>query len=147
MHLSRRALLGLFAGTAIGLAGCASGRNYGPPPSPVGSVGSVPVPEDGITFAELGFSHGPVQAWSLPRSATITQRIDQPNQLTMQLSSPDPATVVGYLVRALRPAGITVAQFHISGASSALIAEGYGWRGSVVGAGESLTLLTLQQLG
>jgi|GEM_PF-3719269 len=143
--VSRRSLVVLLGGAgAVALAGC-SGRNYGPEPSPAGSVGSVKVPDDGISLAELGFTNGPVRAWSLPRTSVVTQRVDQPNQITAQLSRPDPASVVDYLVRALPAAGVTISQSRLDGASSALIADGYGWRGSVVGAGESLTLLTLQQ--
>lgn len=103
------------------------------------------MPVDGVSLAELGIANGPARAWSVPRSSVLTQRIDQPNQVTLQLSHPDPASIVSYLQRALPPAGITIVTAQVQGDTSALIGDGHGWRGSVVGAGASLTLLTLQQ--
>ena len=129
---------------AVALAGCSAGPVPRPVPSPLASTPSVAIPEDGATLAEFGFTHGPVTAWSLPRSAALTGRVDQPNQLTMVVTSPGPEDVVRYLAGALPLAGFTVEQHREDGASSALIATGYGWRGSVVGASNGRTMLTLQ---
>lgn len=130
----------------LGLAGCSAGPVPRPTPSPLASSPSVRIPEDGVSLAELGFTHGPATAWSLPRSATLTGRVDQPNQLTMTVTGPGPEQVVRYLVEALPPAGFNVEHHREDGAGSALIATGYGWRGSVVGTSDGRTLITLQQV-
>lgn len=130
---------------AVAVAGCSAGPLPRPEPTPLASAPSVPIPADGISLAELGFSHGPVMAWSLPRGSALTGRVDQPNQLTMIVTSPGPEKVVRYLVSALPPAGFTVQEHREDGAGSALIATGYGWRGSVVGADSGRTTITLQQ--
>lgn len=136
--------LTVVAGVVV--AGCSAGPLPRPVPSPLASTPSVPIPDDGVSLAELGFSHGPVTAWSLPRGVALTDRIDQPNQLTMVVTNPAPEAVVTYLAEALPPAGFTVEHSATDGAASALIATGYGWRGSVIGADNGRTTITLQQV-
>lgn len=107
---------------------------------------SVSIPADGVSLAELGFTHGPVTAWSLPRAVALIDRVDQPNQVTMVITSPGPQDVVDYLDRALPRAGFHLEHHREDGTASALIAVGHGWRGSVVGASSGRTVLTLQQM-
>ena len=134
------------------VAGCGAA---GVPPQPTPSAGvasiSAVVPQDGVTLAELGFSHGPVRAWSLPQGSRIEQPVDQPNQLTLTISYPAPEDVVAYLARALPQAGFNIVEQQPAGPAPALIATGYGWRGSVVGVvaddgRQARTVMTLQQM-
>jgi hypothetical protein len=39
------------------------------------------IPPDGITLTALGYLNGPVQQFSLPRTAVITAKVDQPNNV------------------------------------------------------------------
>ena len=64
------------------------------------------IPPDGITLAALGYLNGPVQQFSLPRTAVITAKVDQPNNVAAVVSSPSPAEMRSYLLRAL-PAAVS----------------------------------------
>lgn len=139
-------VVALIAALAVVLTGCSAGPLPRPTPSPLASTPSVSVPDDGATLAEFGFTHGPVTAWSLPQATALTGKVDQPNQVTMVITSPGAEDVVRYLDRALPTAGFTIEHHREDGTSSALIATGYGWRGSIVGASNDRTVLTLQQV-
>ena len=66
------------------------------------------IPPDGITLAALGYLNGPVQQFSLPRTAVITAKVDQPNNVAAVVSSPSPAEMRSYLLRALPAAGFEI---------------------------------------
>ena len=63
------------------------------------------IPSDGITLAALGYLNGPIQQFSLPHTAVIRAKVDQPNNVTAVVSSPSPAELSSYLRRALPAAG------------------------------------------
>jgi hypothetical protein len=89
------------------------------------------IPPDGVTLAALGYLNGPIQQFSLPRTAVVTAKVDQPNNVAAVVSSPTPAEMRSYLVRALPAAG-----FEITAdppASNTMTFTGHGWSGSFTG--------------
>lgn len=149
--MSRRGLLLAVTGVTLA-AGCSAGTTT-PSPTP-GQVtrtpipattpaGPVTVPDDGVSLADLGFRNGPVEQFSLPRSAVLgSLRVDQPNQLTMTIGSPPTAEVIAYLVETIPAAGFTIVDHVTDADGGALIALGYGWEASLVSTpdGSALTL-------
>jgi hypothetical protein len=125
------------AGLLLIGSGCGAGdplRSVSPSPSasaPVsaGSAAPVEIPPDGLALQAFGYTNGPVREFSLPRSATITAAVDQPNNVTAVLSTPPAAEVTAYLRRALPEAGFTILGADASG--SALTFAGHGWHGSL----------------
>jgi hypothetical protein len=115
------------------LMGCSAGYpSDASSVTPTASTARSPsIPEDGITLAALGYLNGPVQQFSLPRTAVITAKVDQPNNVAAVVSSPTPAEMRSYLVRALPAAG-----FEITAdppASNTMTFDGHGWSGSFTG--------------
>jgi hypothetical protein len=115
------------------LMGCSAG-----PPSDASSAAPTAssaraqsIPPDGITLAALGYLNGPVQEFSLPRTAVIAAKVDQPNNVAAVVSSPTPAAMRAYLLRALPAAGfeITVDRADVNTMTFA----GHGWSGSFTG--------------
>jgi hypothetical protein len=100
---------------------------------------AVRVPSDGRTLRDLGLSNGPVTAFSLPRTVVVSTNIDQPNGVTLVLSSPSPSTIAGYLRRALPEAGFVVTGDNQ--ATATLTFTGYGWHGSFTGTGDSSAVI------
>jgi hypothetical protein len=93
----------------------------GPPPT-------VAIPADGVTLQSLGFLNGPVQQFSLPRTALLSASVDQPNNVTAVLSQPPPTDVADYLRRALPTTGFVITAEGEDG--TALTFAGHGWTGS-----------------
>jgi len=91
------------------------------PPTPA-------IPADGVTLRSLGFLHGPVEQFTLPRTALVSAAVDQPNNVTAVLASPPPADVAAYLRQALPATGFTVTADDPEGL--ALTFTGHGWTGS-----------------
>jgi hypothetical protein len=121
------ALLGcLLAGCSVGspndATSAAPTASSAPPPS---------IPPDGITLAALGYLNGPVQQFSLPRTAVITAKVDQPNNVAAVVSSPSPAEMRSYLLRALPAAGFEITADRA--ASNTMTFTGHGWSGSFTG--------------
>jgi hypothetical protein len=115
------------------LVGCSAGypTDSGSATPTASSAQPPSIPPDGITLAALGYLNGPVQQFSLPRTAVITARVDQPNNVAAVVSSPSPAEMRSYLLRAL-PA----ARFEITAdrqESNTMTFAGHGWSGSFTG--------------
>ena len=71
-------------------------------------AGSVSIPADGATLRSFGYTFGPVEQLSLPRSAVISAAVDQANNVTAVLSAPPAGEVAAYLRRALPAAGFSI---------------------------------------
>jgi hypothetical protein len=103
----------------------------------------VSIPSDGITLATLGYLHGPLEQFSLPRTAVITTKVDQPNNVTAVVSSPPAREVGAYLRRALPAAGFVITADRP--AANTMTFAGHGWSGSFTSdAGASAVLLRPQ---
>jgi hypothetical protein len=114
------------------LAGCsASQSSDSNVPPPTVSSAPVSIPSDGITLAALGYLHGPVQQFSLPRPAVITTKVDQPNNVTAVVSSPPAKEVGAYLRGALPAAGFVITADRP--ATNTMTFAGHGWSGSFTG--------------
>lgn len=130
------ATLALSGVLGLGLltAGCGAGLPIeDPSPSPVPpSVTAGPrVPPDGVALAVLGFTYGPGQALSVPRSALITDRVDQPNAVTVVFGTPTPTEIAAYYRRTLPATGFRIIE---DAGGETLTFAGYGWRGALTGA-------------
>jgi hypothetical protein len=112
----------------IGCSPSSSGDSGLAPPS-ASPAAPVSVPADGATLATLGYLNGPIQEFSLPRTAVITTRIDQPNNVVAVLSSPSPAELASYLRRALPAAGFAITADNP--AAQTITFDGNGWSGSL----------------
>lgn len=115
------------------LAGCSAGS-----PSDAGSAAPATsaaqppsIPSDGITLAALGYLNGPIQDFSLPRSAILTAKVDQPNNVAAVVSYPSQADIGSYLRRALPAAGFLITAD--SPAANTMTFAGHGWNGSFTG--------------
>ena len=91
------------------LMGCSTDSSSDSSPAPPASSSTRPpsIPSDGATLAELGFLDGPIQHFSLPRTAIVTAKVDQPNNVAVVVSTPSPTEIANYLRRALPAAGFT----------------------------------------
>ena len=112
------------------LMGCSTGSSSDSSPAPPASSSTRPpsIPSDGISLAELGFLDGPIQQFSLPRTAIFTAKVDQPNNVAVVLSSPSPTDLANYLRRALPTAGFTITAD--SPQANTMTFDGHGWSGS-----------------
>lgn len=133
------------AGLLLGGAGCsASQPGGGPshPPTAAPSTVSPSIPADGVTLASLGVQHGPARALSLPRSARVGTRVDQPTSVTLVLTAPSAGVIADYLGSALPAGGFTIEQQVQTDTSSTITFAGHGWEGSFTGSGveSALTL-------
>ena len=74
------------------LGGCGSGEAP-PVPPPIERDAAQPtptavtVPADGVTLRSLGYLNGPVEQFTLPRTALVSAAVDQPNNVTAVLTS------------------------------------------------------------
>ena len=99
------------------------------------------VPADGVTLGELGFSNGPLDTFSIPTTAVVTDRVDQPNAVTIVMSAPDAAALTDYYRRALPAAGFTITAD--DAATNTLTFAGQGWTGALTGS-EDATAVALR---
>ena len=115
------------------LMGCSVGYpNDGTSAAPTTSSAPSPsIPSDGITLAALGYLNGPIHQFSLPRTAVITAKVDQPNNVVTVVSSPSPAELRSYLLRALPAAGFEITADRAR--ANTLTFAGHGWTGSFTG--------------
>ena len=94
-------------------------------------AGSVSIPADGATLRSFGYTFGPVEQLSLPRSAVISATVDQANNVTAVLSAPRAGEVAAYLRQALPAAGFSITDD--DPVALTLTFTGHGWRGSFTG--------------
>jgi len=140
----RSAVGGLLTGLALtvlaGLTGCSAGPVVPEPsPSVSASTSVTPtVPSDGVSLRGLGFEYGPAQ-FTVPSGAVLTTSADQPQQVTLVISSPAPAEVTDYLLRTLPATGFTVGRRD----ATAIEFSGHDWRGSYLVTGR-VCAVTLQ---
>jgi hypothetical protein len=115
------------------LAGCSADHSSDSnTPPPAASPAAPPsVPSDGVTLSALGYLNGPSQQFSLPRTAVIKAKVDQPNNVTAVVSSPSPAEMSSYLRRALPATGFMITAD--SPAANTMTFTGHGWSGSYTG--------------
>lgn len=124
-------------GTGL-LAGCGAAGVSDPEPSRSPSASSTAtataepsIPSDGLTLRELGFTNGPVDAFSVPASSLITDKVDQPNAVTVVMSAPDTPTLAAYYRVALPAAGFTITAD--DRANGTMTFGGHGWTGVLTG--------------
>jgi hypothetical protein len=115
------------------LAGCSAGYpSDGSSAAPTTAAAPTPsIPPDGITLAALGYLNGPIQVFSLPRTAVITAKVDQPNNVAAVVSAPPTAEMRSYFVRALPEAGFEITTDRSE--ANTLTFVGHGWSGSFTG--------------
>lgn len=92
----------------------------------------------GESLRTLGFTHGP-DAFTVPVGTVLTTSADQSQQVTLVISSPAPADVSAYLLRALPQTGFTIGRQQ----ADAIEFSGHGWTGSFVATG-AVSAVTLQ---
>jgi hypothetical protein len=115
------------------LMGCSAGSSSDSSPAPpvASATGQPSVSAEGVTLAALGYLNGPIEQFSLPRTAVVTAKVDQPNNVAVVLSSPSPAEVATYLRRAVPAAGFTITAD--DSAAQTMTFTGNGWTGSFTG--------------
>ena len=116
------------------LLGCSAGYpsdSSSAAPTTTAPAPTPSIPPDGITLAALGYLNGPVQQFSLPRTAVITAKVDQPNNVAAVVSSPSPTELRSYFLRALPKAGFEITAD--SPEAKTLTFAGHGWSGSFTG--------------
>jgi len=113
--------------------GCSTDSSSDSSPAPTASYSTRPpsIPSDGATLAELGFLDGPIQHFSLPRTAIVTAKVDQPNNVAVVVSTPTPTEIANYLRRALPAAGFKITADRPQ--ASTMTFDGHGWSGSFTG--------------
>ena len=124
------------------LAGCAAG--VGPTPdtsqTPVlSATPSVVPPEDGVSLAALDFENGPVDRVFVPIGAQVSSRVDQPNNVTVVLTSPSAAELDAFYRRTVAANGFTVTAH--DEATTTLTFAGFGWTGTFTGDAQASALL------
>jgi hypothetical protein len=127
------------------LMGCSAGSSSDSSPAPpvVSPAGLPSVRVDGVTLAALGYLNGPIEQFSLPRTAVITAKVDQPNNVAVVLSSPSPAEVATYLRQALPAAGFTITAE--DAAAKTMTFAGNGWIGNFTGDSRASAVLLRPQ--
>ena len=125
------------------LGGCASGDSPGPGPlpgitAPAPSPAPVRVPADGLLLRSFGYSFGPLDSFSLPRTTQLVTAVDQADNVTAVLAAPPAADVADYLRRALPAAGYTVTG---DAGDATLTFAGHGWTGRFTGGQRSSAVL------
>jgi hypothetical protein len=127
------------------LIGCSAAPSSDSSPAPPATAPARPpaIPDDGVTLATLGFLNGPTEQFSLPRTATITAKVDQPNNVVAVVSEPSPADVASYLRRALPEAGFTITAD--DQAAKTMTFSGSGWNGNFTADGRVSAVLLRPQ--
>jgi hypothetical protein len=126
------------------LMGCSAGSSSDSSPAPQAVSPAAPsVQVDGVTLAALGYLNGPIEQFSLPRTAVITAKVDQPNNVAVVLSSPSPAEVATYLRQALPAAGFTITAE--DAAANTMTFAGNGWIGNFTGDSRASAVLLRPQ--
>ncbi len=116
------ALLGVLA-----LAGCGAAADPVPTPSaPAPSLSAATPAEESRTLRDLGLTHGPVDAITLPATVTVLQLVDQANSVTLVLEARDGEPTAEHLVATLPAAGFEVT----ASVPGSLTFTGQGWDGA-----------------
>ena len=89
----------------------------------------------------LGFVNGPLDAFSVPVGAVLTDRVDQPNAVTLVLGAPSGDQLIAYYRRALPEAGFRITADRPQ--ADTLVFTGQGWSGVLTGTG-SVTAIALR---
>jgi hypothetical protein len=132
-----RRLLGAISLVVLLATGGCAGANSGPvvpsvSPAPTpGTTSAATLPADGVSLQTLGYANGPVQQFSLPRTAVLSATVDQANNVTAVLSHPPATEVAAYLRRTLPMTGFTILDDDPAGLAMAF--TGHGWTGSFIG--------------
>lgn len=115
------------------LVGCSAGPSSDSTPAPpaVSAASPPSIPSNGRTLAAFGYLNGPISQFSLPRSAHITTKVDQPNNVVAVISSPSPEAIASYLRRALPAAGFDIVIDNPE--ANTMTFTGNGWSGSFTG--------------
>lgn len=127
---------------AVPVAGCGGGESVEPvlpSPTPSAAPTAVSPPDDGITLSVFGYTNGPIKEFSLPRTTVPTVIVDQPNNVSMVISTPPAADLYAYLDRALPAAGFLITAH--DPATTTLTFSGHGWTGSFTGAAQASAVL------
>ncbi|SDT22162.1 hypothetical protein SAMN04488543_3344 [Friedmanniella luteola] len=125
----------------LAAAGCGAAPGPVPVPTPAATASApAAVPADGLPLRAFGYTHGPLDAFSLPRSALLVASVDQADNVTAVLSAPSGAELAAYLRRALPAAGFTVTA-GADGSDPTLTFAGRGWTGSVTAADGTAAVL------
>lgn len=121
--------------------GCGAPSAPSVEPSAATPTPSAPVvaPADGVSLAVLGFANGPTARVFLPRTALLTARVDQPDNVTLVLSSPAAGELLTYLRGTLSANGFTVTAD--DSAARTLTFAGFGWNGTFTGDTQASALL------
>jgi hypothetical protein len=126
------------------LVACVAGTESLPSPSSsITPQPSVSLPPDGVTLEALGFTNGPVAEFSLPRTAVVVSKVDQPDNVAAVLSATSAAQVADYLRRSLPAGGFVISRD--DRAETTLTFDGYGWTGSFTGTGGTSAVLLRPQ--
>ena len=120
-------------------SGCSAPVRPELPAEPPATPAAVTIPADGSSLRALGFSNGPVTAFSVPRDVVVSTRVDQPTGVTAVFTQPAAAEVAAYLVRTLPRTGFVVTSE--ATATASLTFTGYGWNGSFTGTGDSSAVI------
>ena len=136
--------LALTVALTVALGGCAAGSvpdvPLPGPSSPRASPGpTVSTPSDGVSLAALGFENGPVDRVFVPFGAQVSARVDQPNNVTVVLTSPSATELVAFYRRTAPGNG-----FALTGddaATATLTFAGFGWTGTFTGDAQASALL------
>jgi len=134
-----RGVAGLLVALVV-LTGCAAGSVPvdRPPASPTPSP-TVSAPADGVSLAALGFENGPVDRVFVPVGAQVGSRVDQPNNVTVVLTSPSAADLTAFYRRTAVGNGFTVTGD--DPATTTLTFSGFGWTGTFTGDRQASALL------
>jgi hypothetical protein len=126
------------------LMGCSAGSSSDSSPAPpvASPAGPPSIPSDGASLAALGYLNGPVQQFSLPSTAILKAKVDQPNNVAAVLSSPSPAEIASYLRRTLPAAGFAITDD--DPAAKTLTFIGNGWTGNFTGASNGVSAVLLR---
>lgn len=98
------------------------------------------MPAEGVALASLGFVNGPA-GFSVPTGVAITERVDQPNVVTLVMTAPAGEAIASYLRKHLPSMGFTV-----TGDANASLTFGDGaWDGAFTSA-NGVSGLTLRKV-
>ncbi|MVA76455.1 hypothetical protein GC722_10530 [Auraticoccus sp. F435] len=109
---------------AVLATGC-SASEPAPAPAPTPTATATPA-GDGRSLRQLGLSHGPVDAITLPATVTVLERVDQANVVTLVLAAEDGVPTAEHLVATLPAAGFEVT----ASVPGSLTFTGQGWEGA-----------------